>query len=549
MLVKIIKNLCLILLICVISSCSSYKYEKRDYWLKHQYKQISYIDTNKLNSKATSFVVEGAIAKQKGNLPLAVVNYMLALRYDSTAAILYAISDCFYWMTEYNLAIEYAVHSLKKEPNFVPCYEILCRSYLYLNDIKNATITMECAVKINENEESLFYLANMYEYQNSPLTKETYQKLINKYKSLPAAERLYNIEQLDLNFEKAGTILYNSWKIQPNDFKLVMELINNWFIENKIDSIINNVDKFDRNFDIDDLETMYNYIIVLMDTNKVGYNEIISKIDNRFNFSQILNLNAGEYAIKNNDIDKAKIYFDKVINSSDILPETLLKCVNIYYDNGYQHIAKNTLNEFIDKYPNKWEYPYWRGVLEENEKNYDSCIKYLKISQSIDTNNTTIIIDKILANLYFHIENYNLSDSLYEKIINQTPDPITCNNYAYSLSVRGINLDRALELSKRSLNYSPTSPEYLDTYGWIHYKMGDYDKALNYLEQSLSYNNKNSEVYLHLADIYMILDNNSYALKIIENAIEIEPNNTELIQKKITIQKKIEEEKLIENKN
>jgi len=493
---------------------------------------------------------------------------MLALRYDSSAAILYAISDCFLILGDYQLSVEYGHQALKKNPSFLPCYELLCKGYLYLNDIKNATITLENAVKMSENEDLLYFLGNLYEYQKSELAKDTYQKLINKYNNISAVEQLVNIERENSNYEKSGNILHRAWKDQPNNFKLTMELINNWFIENKIDSIVENIDNFDISFNVDDLETMYNYIIVRLDTNTIGYNEIIRKIDDRFNFSQILIYSAGNYAIKNNDTNTAKIYFDKIVSTSDVLPEIVLKYINKYYENGYSNLAKETLNKCLIKFPTNWEYPYWRGILEESEKNYDSCIKYLTIAQSIEYNinfetikknldeevtdiqkmslissASTMLIDKLLANLYFQLKNYILSDSLYEKIIIENPDPMTYNNYAYSLSIRGVLLDKALELSKKSLEYNSSSPEYLDTYGWIHYKLGDYYKALNYIEKSLSFDNKNYEVYLHLADIYIVLEENISALKIIENAIEIAPNNFDLLEKKIMIEKKISQEK------
>ena len=38
-----------------------------------------------------------------------------------------------------------------------------------------------------------------------------------------------------------------------------------------------------------------------------------------------------------------------------------------------------------------------------------------------------------------------------------------------------------LELSKNVISIVPDSPEYLDTMGWIYYKMGKYQVALDYL--------------------------------------------------------------------
>lgn len=313
MLNNIIKSLFILIVISIIASCSSYKYEKRDYWIKHRYRALNYIDTSKLNITATSYIIDGAIAKQKGNYSLAIVNYMLALKYDSSASILYAIADCFFLLGKYNLSIEYCHLSLHKDANFLPCYEILCKSYLYTNDVLNATITLENAIKISESEEMLYYLGYLYEYQNKVSSKDIYHKLINKYNNISAVEQLVRLERGDSNYSVAGDLLYSAFQYNPTNFRITLELINNWFIENKIDSIANNIEKFDNSFSVDDLETMYNYIIIRLDSNQSCYEKIINKIDNRFNYSQILNYSAGNYALKNNDMINARRYFNIAI--------------------------------------------------------------------------------------------------------------------------------------------------------------------------------------------------------------------------------------------
>jgi len=479
---KIIRLLCIFLFMGGIFSCSSYKHEKRDYWLKHQYRSVSYVDTNKLDIKVKSYVIDGAIAKQKGNYAMAIVNYMLALQYDTTAALLFALADGFHWLGNHNLAIEYAHKALLKDPNFLPCYEVLCRSYLHLNDIKNATIAVECLVKIEESEEMLYYLAGLYDYQKSPLAKEIYKKLINKYDNTAAIDKLINIEKTNNNYENAEQILYDALQNNLGNFRYAMDLINIWFMTNKTDSIVSNLDSFNANFNTDELETMYNYIIVKLtnsnvteNENRKHYEKIINKIDDRFSFSQILNYSAGNYAIKNKDTARAKTFFNNIVNAPATNPEVAL------------------------------------------------------------------MINRILADLYFNTKEYAISDSIYEKIIAETekPDPITYNNYAYSLSIRDKDIYKAFRLSLDALSITPNSPEYLDTQGYIQYKLGKYEQAIYYLEQSLQYDNTNYEVYLHLAETYMAMDNHQYALKVIENAIELQPNNQTLLEKRNEIEKLI----------
>ena len=469
---------------CFIFSCASNKkYEKRDFWLKHQFRSLNFIDTNKMDIKVKTYVIDGAVAKQKGNYTLAIVNYMLALQYDTTAGILFAISDCFLWINEHNLAIEYALKSLKIDPNFLPCYEVLCRAYLNLNDVKNATIAVECLINIEENEDMLFYLAGLYDYQKSPLAKDIYKKLINEYENQAALEHLINSEKMNRNFDEVSKILQTAIQIHPNEFKYAMDLVSIWFAIDKTDSIIANLRQFDANYSIDELETLYNYVLVRLNSaaregskeqadGKKYYQNIIKYIDNRFNFSQILIYNAGSYALNNNDTARAKNYFNSILNIANVNMEVKLR------------------------------------------------------------------VNRLLANLYFNTNDYAASDSIYEQIIteNEKIDPISYNNYAYTLAVRGIQLEKALNLCNKALEQNPSSPEYLDTKGWIYYQMGEYEKALIFTLNSLEIDNKNYEVYEHLSDIYQALGNYEGAIKVIENAIELQPSNSNLLEKRAKIE-------------
>ncbi len=70
---------------------------------------------------------------------------------------------------------------------------------------------------------------------------------------------------------------------------------------------------------------------------------------------------------------------------------------------------------------------------------------------------------------------------MYEKFSEQTPwDPGLGNNLAYLLAKQGIELDRALEMVRRSIATEPShSPFYLDTEGWLLYRKGEVGPALD----------------------------------------------------------------------
>ena len=147
-----------LILIAFLSSCSftrSSKHEKRDFWIDNRYRSLSYIDTNEINKQAITFIVNGAAARAKNDLNAAIIEFMLALQYDSSAAIYYAIAECFLWQNRHDLAIRYGHKALKKEPNLLPVYEVLVRAYISNNDLTNAVISWENYVQLAEDDYSI----------------------------------------------------------------------------------------------------------------------------------------------------------------------------------------------------------------------------------------------------------------------------------------------------------------------------------------------------------------------------------------------------------
>tara|TARA_R100001143_G_scaffold63592_2_gene73090 strand:- start:32866 stop:34554 length:1689 start_codon:yes stop_codon:yes gene_type:complete len=103
------------------------------------------------------------------------------------------------------------------------------------------------------------------------------------------------------------------------------------------------------------------------------------------------------------------------------------------------------------------------------------------------------------------------------------------NNYAYYLSLRNENMDEALEMSKRAVEMEPQNASYLDTLGWIYYKKGDFEQALEYIQQAVATGNASAEVYEHLGDVYEALGELNNARISWEKAFELDPEKTHLM--------------------
>ena len=74
----------------------------------------------------------------------------------------------------------------------------------------------------------------------------------------------------------------------------------------------------------------------------------------------------------------------------------------------------------------------------------------------------------------------------FESYLQLRPDDWNMlNNYAWYLAEQGINLDKALKMSRRTIEAEPQNANSLDTYGWLLHLLGHDAEALPYLERAL----------------------------------------------------------------
>ncbi len=107
--------------------------------------------------------------------------------------------------------------------------------------------------------------------------------------------------------------------------------------------------------------------------------------------------------------------------------------------------------------------------------------------------------------------------NLYEKILAREPgNTLMMNNLAYTLAVQGKELLRAKKLAMKAVAAEPVNGGYLDTLGWIWFRMGNYEKAREILEKAVELDPFEAEIPEHLSIVYEKLGNMKRALEMKE---------------------------------
>lgn len=116
------------------------------------------------------------------------------------------------------------------------------------------------------------------------------------------------------------------------------------------------------------------------------------------------------------------------------------------------------------------------------------------------------------------------------KLIKLKPDYAAAYNaLGYSFADRNINLQEAHNLIEKALLLRPEDHYIMDSMGWVHYRMGSLDKALDYLQKA--YNKQTDpEIAAHLGEVLWQQGQRELAIKTWEDALQTHPDNEVLIK-------------------
>jgi tetratricopeptide (TPR) repeat protein len=87
-------------------------------------------------------------------------------------------------------------------------------------------------------------------------------------------------------------------------------------------------------------------------------------------------------------------------------------------------------------------------------------------------------------------------------VLEREPDNATAlNNLGYFLAERSARYNEALPLIEKAVSIEPLNGSFLDSLGWVQYKLGRLQEARGHLEKATLYTRRNATVYEHLGDV------------------------------------------------
>lgn len=242
----------------------------------------------------------------------------------------------------------------------------------------------------------------------------------------------------------------------------------------------------------------------------------------------------------NKNFASAKEYYNMALEREPNNFASLYQLSLCYIDlSDYQKLIETT-EQSISFYPDQPLFYLFQGIGYFNAKDYESTVKVLEKGRKLSANkDLTADFDTYIGDTYNILQNKQKSYEAYDRVLKTKPDNVyVLNNYAYYLSLDNQELERALQMSSKTIKAEPKNPTYLDTYAWILYKLGRYDDALKYMNKVFKYDKNPQGVnYEHLGDILYQLGDTKNAVKNWKKAKKAGSEVSDFLEQKIKDEK------------
>ena len=369
--------------------------------------------------------------------------------------------------------------------NQLPGFNLIFENINYVkffksNDFGNVTI--------NKNKSNIFKLLI---FEDTKIENQIYLNMPKT--NLSIIENVLFLEYLKRNYPKKFSEEINNFSLRFNYDIKTLKL----YFENQ-----ENVNKKPNHKFI--FANLFSYLSIILTSKKNipnSYIKILHEISHYL-----------EPSLGNSNYFLAEIY------SNEKNFQIALNKLNRIHQNSfmflYSRIKKYKILKIVDKNKSNLllkdiekKYPENNEVLSLIANNYrdqNKCDKAIKIyNKLIIQSSNNYKYNYLKAICLDKLNKWEDSKKILIKLISENPNDAYVLNYlSYSMAIRDEDLIEAKKLIKKALKIEKNNGFFLDTLGWIQFKLNDIDKAIKSLQLAIELEPNNSEIIDHLGDIY-----------------------------------------------
>lgn len=344
--------------------------------------------------------------------------------------------------------------------------------------------------------------ANPKEPQYYGLLAELYQTLGDKENALKTYNKILEIDPGNgfVHFSLAG------YYQEEGDFAKAFEHIKKAFQNDELE-----------------IETKVQYYLMQTqdpensDWTNAQINELLNILLQKYPDNNLIYTVYAENLIRQNKLKEARGYLRKYLESDQGQYEIWQKLLFISNDLQDFETLYTDSKKAMELFPDQAVIYALNAVAALQLEKYDEALQVLEKGEPYLMGNQNM---KIQFEIYKAEANYKLDRveqafKAFDEVIKLDPDNfMALNNYAYYLSLRGRDLEKAERLSSKAVQANPDNPTYLDTHAWVLFKLKNYAQAKTVMETALEKGGSENAVLVeHYGDILYMMGNKPGAIE------------------------------------
>jgi len=154
--------------------------------------------------------------------------------------------------------------------------------------------------------------------------------------------------------------------------------------------------------------------------------------------------------------------------------------------------------------------PEDREILLALAQVYERAKRYPEAEQAVaaalplaERNEEKEFVYFLWGSIFERQKKYDPAEEQFKKVLAINPNSAMALNYlGYMLADRGVRLDEAQKYIQTAVDHDPHNGAYLDSLGWVYFRMNRLDLAEQYLLKAAERVAKDGTIYDHLGDVY-----------------------------------------------
>ncbi|MEK6748882.1 MAG: tetratricopeptide repeat protein [Pseudomonadota bacterium] len=236
----------------------------------------------------------------------------------------------------------------------------------------------------------------------------------------------------------------------------------------------------------------------------------------------------GELADQNKKYDAALTWFERV-QAGEFRLDAALRAANIVQRRNGVEAARERLRSIQVFNPQeRREVILAEGALLRDAKRLKDALDVYTRGLADNKDDTKLLYARALV--AERLDKLDMAEADLKAILAHEPDNASVlNALGYTLADRTSRYPEALKLIAHALELQPNDPAFLDSMGWIQYRLSNFDKALEYLKKAIELAN-DGEIAAHLGEVLWVSGRQDEAIKVWRSARQNFSDNEALIK-------------------